>query len=112
MSGARYDDRRNEAAAIPIFDVAHRLGIEGLRVAGRERVGPCPVCGGGARADRFSINQDLGVFNCRKCGAGGDGIAHAQFVLGCGFGPALDHLVGARDHAPDPEARARARRRA
>ena len=87
----RDDGRRAAAKAIPILEVASRLGIADLRPAGSERVGPCPVCGG---RDRFSINPGLGVFVCRICDAGGDGLALAQHVLGCYFQAALDFLVG------------------
>jgi len=38
---------------------------------GREMVGPCPACGG---TDRFSINTQKNIFNCRKCGIAGEGV--------------------------------------
>lgn len=38
---------------------------------GREMVGPCPKCGG---SDRFSINAQKNVFNCRHCGISGEGV--------------------------------------
>lgn len=101
----RDDGRRAEAKAIPILEVAERLGINSLRRAGIEQVGPCPVCGG---QDRFAINPARGLFLCRVCpDAAGDGLALVQHVLGCDFAAALDYLVGAATVAPDPEEVAR-----
>lgn len=100
---AQSDGRRDLAKSIPIAEVALRLGLEGMRAAGREQVGPCPVCGG---RDRFSINPDLGLFNCRSanggCGVGGDGLGLVQHVQACDFKAALDFLVGGADIAVDP----------
>lgn len=94
MSAA--EERLALAKAIPILEVAHRLGISGLRPAGLERVGPCPVCGDGGKrtADRFGINPAKGLFLCRQCGGKGDGVALVQHVQGCDFKAALDFLVG------------------
>jgi len=100
---AQSDGRRDLAKSIPIAEVALRLGLEGMRAAGREQVGPCPVCGG---RDRFSINPDLGLFHCRAanggCGVGGDGLGLVQHVQACDFKAALDFLVGGADIAVDP----------
>lgn len=86
-----YQDRLSEAKLIPIKDAIEKLGLSGLHRSGPEHVGPCPVCGG---SDRFSINTDLNVFNCRRCAQGGDIISLTQFVLGGDFSAALDFLVG------------------
>lgn len=102
------DGRKDKAKAIPILEVAQRLRIGGLRRAGVERVGPCPVCGG---SDRFSINPARGVWHCRGnnggCDLGGDALALAQHVLGCDFQGVLDFLVDKADVAPDPAELAR-----
>lgn len=90
----RDDDRLVEAKAMPIAEVAERLGIEGLVRAGVELVGPCPVCGG---TDRFGINVKSGMFLCRhQCGphSRGDQIALVQHVRSCDFRSALDWLCG------------------
>lgn len=87
----RDDGRLQEAKLIPILEVAERLGIAGLRRAGRERVGACPICGGN---DRFSINPDREVFHCRTCSAGGDGLALVQHAHSCDFAAAISFLVG------------------
>lgn len=84
-------DRVDYAKSIPIMEVVDRLQISGLRPAGREKVGPCPVCGGN---DRFSINPDRGVFNCRACALGGDGIKLVEHSLGCNFVDAVKYLAG------------------
>lgn len=99
----QHDARLAEAQAIPIDDVADRLGIAGLKRAGREMVGPCPACGG---RDRFGINLDKGVFVCRQCG-GGDAIKMVQLVLACDFKAALSWLVGDADVSIDPAEAAR-----
>lgn len=99
----REDPRTAAAKAISIGEIADRLGIDGLKRAGREVVGPCPVCGG---RDRFGINLQAGVYNCRHCG-GGDGIALVRLVLGCDFAAALAWLVGEADVQIDPAEEAR-----
>ena len=103
------DPRLAEAKLIPIADVAERLGVGGLRRTGAEMVGPCPVCGG---RDRFGINVQSGVFLCRKCDRGGDGLELVRFVLACDFRAALAHLVGERDVQLDPAEAARRKREA
>lgn len=100
------DTRLRDAQAVPIREIVDKLDAHlALQRAGREQVGPCPVCGG---RDRFSINLDRGVFNCRNCG-GGDGIKLVQHVLGCDFKAALDWLVGGADCRIDPEEERRRR---
>lgn len=91
------DIRLQQAHAIPIAEVADRLGIAGLQRAGGELVGPCPRCGG---KDRFGLNLTSGVFQCRKdCGANsrGDQVSLVRFVLDLGFPQALEWLVGPRE---------------
>ena len=83
---------------MPIEGIADRLGVADLRRTGAELVGPCPKCGG---TDRFGINVQRHVFNCRTCG-GGDGIGLVRHVLGCDFRAALDWLCGERDVVLDP----------
>ncbi|MCB5199034.1 hypothetical protein LGQ03_07260 [Loktanella sp. TSTF-M6] len=108
------DARLDEAKAIPIEEVAERLGLlDGLRRAGHEWVGPCPACGG---TDRFGINPHKNVYNCRHCGGvdnGCDGLGLVRLVLGVDFPTALSWLVGERAAEIDPaEARRRAEQRA
>ena len=62
-----------------------------------EHVGPCPRCQG---RDRFSVNTARGVFNCRGCGVGGDGIALVRHVYDCGYREALNFLGQERPRAP------------
>ncbi len=99
----RDDARLAEAKLIPIMEIAERLGIADLKRGGREWVGPCPVCGG---RDRFGINPDQGVWNCRHCGAG-DGIKLVSHVLGCDFKGALSWLMGEAGVDLDPAEAAR-----
>lgn len=110
----REDPRLSEAKGIPIMDVADKLQLD-LRRAGREFVGPCPRpgCGG---TDRFSINPDKDLFNCRACGGDGmgcDQIGLVRLVLGLTFPEALTWMVGDRPASLTPEQeRARVRERA
>lgn len=98
------DHRIAQAHGRPILEVAGLLGIGGLKRAGREMVGPCPMCGG---RDRFSINGQKHLFNCRKCGAVGDQIGLVEFVRGIGFREALDWLCGPESVLSDDEREAR-----
>ena len=92
------DPRLALAQTMRIEEVVHALGIQGLRRAGHEMVGPCPSCGG---TDRFGVNLNKGIFNCRKCLAKGDGIALVRLDRGLDFKGALDWLCGPRE-AIDP----------
>lgn len=77
------------ARAVSVSEAAGRLGI---KLGRNEYTGPCPRCGGD---DRFSINGQKNVFNCRGCSGGRDAIglmAHfhnldlrdrAQFLEAC-----------------------------
>ena len=104
----REDPRPAEARAKPIADVAEILGIEGLRRLGRELTGPCPECGG---RDRFSINSQKGVFNCRKCLATGDVIELVRWLRKITLPEALTWLCGEAQEIDDAE-RARREKRA
>jgi phage/plasmid primase-like uncharacterized protein len=74
-----FEDDIKRARAVPIEDEIARRGIK-LTGNRAERVGPCPKCGG---TDRFSINTQKQVFNCRQYQIGGDTIELVQFVDGC-----------------------------
>lgn len=103
----RDDPRLAEARALPIDEIADRLGITvGLRRMSGELVGPCPKCGG---HDRFGISIRKGQFLCRKCDIKGDGISLVRAVLDLDFPGALSWLVGERDDQVDPAEAARRR---
>ena len=51
---------------------------------------PRPGCGG---TDRFALNKELGIFNCRRFG-GGDTIAMVRHALGLDFVEAVEFIVG------------------
>lgn len=108
MAGRMDDTRLADAQAVPIREIVDKLADRlDLKRAGVELIGPCPVCGG---RDRFSVNIQRGVFNCRHCG-GGDGIKLVQHVLGCDFRAAQDWLVGAADVQVDPAEQERRRKK-
>jgi hypothetical protein len=73
-----------------LLKVAQRFGAL-KRVGASEYVGPCPVCGG---KDRFSININKQLWNCRGCGKGGDVIGLAQHAGGVTFAEAVAALSG------------------
>ncbi|RJE87975.1 DUF7146 domain-containing protein [Paracoccus onubensis] len=87
------DPRIDAAHAMPMAELVDRLQIAGLVRTSGELVGPCPSCGG---KDRFGINLQKQIFNCRVCGAKGDQIALVQLALGMDFPAALEWLVGPR----------------
>jgi CHC2 zinc finger len=79
-----------KARAVRIENEVARRGIN-LRIQGAEHVGACPHCGGD---DRFAINTNKQVFNCRGCGARGGVIALVEFLDGCDFKAACATLAG------------------
>ena len=88
--GIGLDNAIERAREAHILGVAERLGAR-LKKAGGEWVGPCPRCGG---CDRFAINATKQIFNCRRCGVGGDAIALASFVCGLPFADAVAVVSG------------------
>lgn len=97
------DPRLEDLKATPIGEIADRLGIQGLRVSGLEKVGPCPVCGG---RDRFSLAPRKNLWNCRHCAKGGDQVELVMHHLGCDFRAALTWFGGeAVDIDPAEKAR-------
>ena len=80
------------ACEADILTIARRFGAK-LRKSGAEFVGACLVCGG---TDRFAININKNVWNCRACRKGGDAIALVRHVTGCDFHDAVEQLIGGR----------------
>jgi phage/plasmid primase-like uncharacterized protein len=78
-----------QAKAVPVESVIEARGIR-LRRSGAERFGPCPICGG---TDRFAININKQVFNCRVCDVGGDVIRLIEFLDGVTFREACARLT-------------------
>jgi hypothetical protein len=81
----------------PLADVAS--GYVQLRRMGKRLVGPCPMCGGGARSGRFEVLEDGWV--CAVCQDGGDVIRLIEQVEGIDFKAAIERLGGRT--AIDPE---------
>ncbi|MDH2325989.1 CHC2 zinc finger domain-containing protein [Cereibacter sp. SYSU M97828] len=94
------DPRRAEALAMDMAEISDRLGLQDLKPAGHELVGPCPQCGG---TDRFGINKRKNVFNCRRCGGTGGNIDLVMFVQGMDFKAALEWLCGPSEGISDAE---------
>jgi hypothetical protein len=98
LTAARFEAAIRQARAVRIEgEIARRGGT--LTKAGKwEWFGPCPKCGG---TDRFSINIDKQVFNCRGCQLGGDVIALVMHVDGLDFLEAVEALTDVRTKAND-----------
>jgi len=59
---------------------------------GNRRAGPCPKCGG---EDRFAVDLEKEVFNCRGCGGKGHGsISLVEFLDGVNFLQAVEIITG------------------
>ena len=69
-------------ATSDILDTAQRLGAKLRKVTVCEWAGPCPRCGG---TDRFAVNTARGLWNCRTCHVGGDGVALVRHVANMSF---------------------------
>jgi len=80
------------AKAVAIQSELARRSVR-LKRSGRELIGACPVCGG---TDRFAVNVDKQVWNCRGCRTGGDVIDLVRHLDGTGFVAAVEMLTGAR----------------
>ena len=94
MESAAFDAWVEQARTVPIED---ELARRGFHLRGKiERTGPCPVCGGD---DRFSINTEKQVWNCRGCGKGGDVIDLARHIDGSDFTAACTNLAGEQPQA-------------
>ena len=78
------------AKTIPIERELERRGHR-LKRAGRELVGPCPVCGG---TDRFGVNVQKRIWNCRGCARGGDVIDLVKHIDGITTAEAVRMLTG------------------
>lgn len=100
MSGRLSSDQIERARATPIeIEIARR----GITLKGKiERVGPCPICGGGV--DRFAINVRKQAWHCRGCGKGGDVIALIMHLDSCDFTEAVELLSGGARSRPVREA--------
>lgn len=81
----------DQARAVEILTVVKTFGANLHRNGTNEYAGPCPMCGG---RDRFSVNTKKNVFNCRVCGAKGDGIDFVQVAGNVGFNEACESLTG------------------
>lgn len=82
---------RDEAMAVSCasWAIQKRWGLS----KGREMVGACPKCRDGT--DRFSINANKDVFNCRHCGIAGQGVIKLVMLVDeVGFVEACQRITG------------------
>jgi hypothetical protein len=94
-----------------IHDVAVEYGAH-LHREGHEWIGPCPICGG---KDRFAVNQQKRIFNCRGSGdeyGKGDNINLVMHLVGCDFLEAVERITGTArpDRTRDENAEERKKR--
>lgn len=82
------------AKAVAIDGELARRGVK-LKRFGRELVGACPACGG---VDRFGVNTQKGIWNCRGCARGGDVIDLVRHLDGTSFAAAVETLTGQKLH--------------
>jgi hypothetical protein len=82
------------ARAVDIVALAERVGarLKRIRAAEWKWAGPCP-CPGCGGTDRFALNTERRIFNCRGAG-GGDAIAMVRHVLGLDFVEAVEFITG------------------
>lgn len=95
---AAFEDWKARAATADILQEAVARGAK-LKRSGKEHTGPCPACGG---VDRFSINPQKRIFNCRGA-VGGDVIGMVIHLDGVTFTQACEALTG----EPPPNGRSR-----
>ncbi len=91
--------RRARALKIRIEDELERRGIQ-LEGSGHELAGPCPKCEG---EDRFSINTEKQVWNCRQCKTDnevGNVIGLVMWLDNCDYDAAVKTLTPAE---PEPK---------
>jgi hypothetical protein len=84
------EDELHQARSVSVLKIAEDHGAK-LKPAGRERVGPCQICGG---VDRFAVWPTKNIWNCRGCGTGGDAIALEMHLSGSSFVDAMKALIG------------------
>jgi phage/plasmid primase-like uncharacterized protein len=84
------------AKAVPIERELERRGHR-LKRAGRELIGACPRCGG---RDRFGVNVQKQVWNCRGCARGGDVLDLVQHLDGVRLAEAVRMLTGMASGKP------------
>jgi hypothetical protein len=82
--GVSYTGPIDEAKRlVPVMDQAGRLvGPGGLRRAGREWVGRCPLPDHEDRSPSFTVNPEKNVFFCHGCLRGGDVVELTRLAWG------------------------------
>lgn len=95
------------ARRVSIESVVQKCGVKLRRQGRRWLVGPCVVCGGD---DRFAVNTEKRLWNCRGCDVGGDVIDLVGHIDKCSVAIAVATLLGeATVRAPSPMPAARPR---
>jgi DNA primase len=79
------------ARQTPILPLLDWLGIEGVRMAGREHVALCPFHDDNRPS--FRINTKRGLWYCDPCSMGGDAIDLVMRMRGSSFPDAVNEMV-------------------
>lgn len=86
-----WDNLWDESKAIPILEVAQRLGAV-MRRSGSDWTSGCPA--GCASSDGFVITPAKGIFLCRPSGESGDVVDMVVHAQGCTKAQALEFVTG------------------
>jgi DNA primase len=70
--GCKLLERRIQAAKEGIDLLTVTQDLTTLRKKSERWRGKCPICDNGAHSDAFSLDDNLGLWHCFACGAGGD----------------------------------------
>ncbi len=90
-----------QARSVKLEREIERRGIKLGAERWHERCGPCPRCGGD---DRFSINTEKKLWNCRHCKEGGNVIDLVMFLDGVKLDAACTTLTGQQPPGRDENA--------
>ena len=80
------------ARAVPIVEVAEKLGVGTPKRVGKEHVCLCPLHED--RTPSLRLDSAQGLWYCDPCGEGGDGIRLVERAHGCSFAEAVRELIG------------------
>ncbi len=85
------EDELAQARAVSVLEIAEEHGAK-LKKSGRDRVGPCPVCGG---VDQLRESwPSKNVWHCRGCGKAATPSTSKCISAACSFPDAVETLIG------------------
>ena len=89
----QFSDWVERARGVSVASILHARNIDkGLQGNNGRLQGPCPRCGG---TDRFAVDLNKQIFNCRQCGGKGHGsISLVEFLDGTSFVQSVETITG------------------